>query len=308
MLIHREIAEKGRRVYMDFRENPPRLALKELSDEAYTYLSNSDALQNTPIQRLIAMNPQAYQLYLDHGIDLKTEALEIAVCAQHNNGGADVDLHYETTVKNLFAAGECACTLGINRPGGTALNSTQVAALQIADYIAAQAPASPHNTPSGHILDSVTGFIKSTVGSGRPFMADSQKIMSQHFAFLRDIDAMETAYDRLTSLWNLFPCTWSTPGQLPLLFVFRDMIITQLVYARAMIHTAELAGSRGSALVTKSKTLQPENTTYRNYKLLVSFTNGNVRLSQRPVRPLPFQRDLWFENVWKDYNKRRNIS
>ena len=308
LLIHREIAEKGRRVYMDFRENPPGLALKELSDEAYTYLSNSDALQNTPIQRLIAMNPQAYQLYLDHGIDLKTEALEIAVCAQHNNGGADVDLHYETTVKNLFAAGECACTLGINRPGGTALNSTQVAALQISDYIAAQAPASPHDTPSGHILDSVTGFIKSTVGSGQPFMADSQKIMSQHFAFLRDIDAMETAYDRLTSLWNLFPCTWSTPGQLPLLFVFRDMLITQLVYARAMIHTAELAGSRGSALVTKSKTLQPENTTYRNYKLLVSFTNGNVRLSQRPVRPLPFQRDLWFEKVWKDYNKRRNIS
>ena len=48
----------------------------------------SDALQELPIQRLLAMNPKAYDLYIDHNIDLAKEPLEIAVCAQHNNGGA----------------------------------------------------------------------------------------------------------------------------------------------------------------------------------------------------------------------------
>mgnify|MGYP003381674069 CR=1 FL=1 len=35
--------------------------------------------------RLLAMNPSAVALYHDHGIDLTSEPLQIAVCAQHNN-------------------------------------------------------------------------------------------------------------------------------------------------------------------------------------------------------------------------------
>lgn len=307
LLIHREKSQKGRRVFMDFREDPPGIVLEKLSGEAYTYLKNSDALQETPIQRLMAMNPQAYGLYLDHGIDLQKEALEIAVCAQHNNGGADVDIHYETSVKNLFAAGECACTLGINRPGGTALNSTQVAALQIAEYISSKPAAAPHNDPTAAIAESIGQFINSTAGSSCPFMTQPQKLMSDHFAFCRDIEAMEAACEKLQELWNDFPCTWSVASQLPLLFKCRDMLITQLVYSKSMVHAARLAGSRGSALVTRNGQIIPEDRSYRSQKLLASYSGGSVTLSQRPVRPLPFDRELWFEKVWKDYNTRRNI-
>ena len=41
----------------------------------------------TPIERLAKMNKPAIDLYKSHGIDLEKEYLEIAVCAQHNNGG-----------------------------------------------------------------------------------------------------------------------------------------------------------------------------------------------------------------------------
>ena len=37
---------------------------------------------------------------------LEKEYLEIALCAQHNNGGIAVDLWWQTSVKGLFAAGE----------------------------------------------------------------------------------------------------------------------------------------------------------------------------------------------------------
>lgn len=307
LLVHHETAQKGRRVFMDFRENPPGLELEKLSWEAYTYLKNSDALQQTPIERLLAMNPQAYKLYLDHGIDLKKEPLEIAVCAQHNNGGADVDIHYETSVKNLFAAGECACTLGINRPGGTALNSTQAAAFQIAEYIASKAPESQHTDPTQSAVQTLEQFIKTTKVAGQSFFDLPQKLMSSHFAFRRDIQEMEKAYQTLQKLWNEFPCTWSTLSQLPLLFKCQDMLLVQLVYGKSMLHTARLAGSRGSALVLDHGKPLPENKIYRSQKLLATFKDGAVILSQRAVRPLPFDRTLWFETVWKEYNKRRNI-
>ena len=66
---------------------------------------------------------------------MSKEPLEIAVCAQHINGGADVDINWQTSVENLFAVGETAGTFGIYRPGGSALNSTQVGALRVSEYI-----------------------------------------------------------------------------------------------------------------------------------------------------------------------------
>ena len=44
------------------------------------------------------MNPGALALYAAHQIDLKTEMLEISVCAQHCSGGLEVDRNWQTTV------------------------------------------------------------------------------------------------------------------------------------------------------------------------------------------------------------------
>ena len=89
---------------MDFRKNPVGLegGFGQLSDEAYQYLRQSDAAFGTPIERLLKMNPQAYQLYKDNDIDLEIEILEITVCAQHLNGGVAVDANWESTVGGLY--------------------------------------------------------------------------------------------------------------------------------------------------------------------------------------------------------------
>jgi succinate dehydrogenase/fumarate reductase flavoprotein subunit len=81
------------------------------------------------------MNPPAIELYRSKGVDIAKEYLEIALCAQHNNGGVAVDSDWQTEVKGLFAVGECAGTHGITRPGGSALNAGQVGALRAASYI-----------------------------------------------------------------------------------------------------------------------------------------------------------------------------
>jgi len=133
--------QKGRRVFLDFRQNPigarsmQPFNIDELEPEAFEYLRDAGALQKTPIERLAHMNPPAVEIYQEHGIDLHKEPLEIAVCAQHNNGGFAVNKWWESSIPHTFVIGEMAGTHGVKRPGGSALNAGQVGGLRAAEYI-----------------------------------------------------------------------------------------------------------------------------------------------------------------------------
>ena len=71
----------------------------------------------TPVERLQHMNQPAYEFYLNRnpGIDLAADRLEIGVCAQHNNGGIDVDLWWRSSIAGLFPVGEAAGAHGVAR-------------------------------------------------------------------------------------------------------------------------------------------------------------------------------------------------
>ncbi|MGA2799077.1 MAG: FAD-binding protein [Thermoguttaceae bacterium] len=150
---------QGRRVFMDFLHNPagrmpssssqtenmgkmpvpPEMGAFDLEDlelEARMYLLYTGATQQRPIDRLMKMNPLAIDIYAEHGIDLWKEPLEIAVCAQHNNGGFAVNKWWESNIPHTFVIGEMAGTHGIKRPGGSALNAGQTGGLRAAEYIA----------------------------------------------------------------------------------------------------------------------------------------------------------------------------
>jgi len=109
--------------------------MDELEPEAFENLRNAGAMQKTPIERLAHMNPLALEIYRENGIDLYQEPLEIAVCAQHNNGGFAVNKWWESSIPHTFVIGEMAGTHGVKRPGGSALNAGQVGGLRAAEYI-----------------------------------------------------------------------------------------------------------------------------------------------------------------------------
>ncbi|WP_224425696.1 fumarate reductase (CoM/CoB) subunit TfrA [Methanobrevibacter sp. TMH8] len=65
--------------------------------------------------------------FLDIGIDIRKEPMEIAPTAHHYMGGVRIDENCASTVSNLFAAGEVTGGVhGANRLGGNALADTQV--------------------------------------------------------------------------------------------------------------------------------------------------------------------------------------
>lgn len=139
LLVYRETCVRGRRVWLDYRSNPgnKEIDFRMLSEETRGYLEKSHACQQTPYERLCRLNAPAVSFYQEHGVDLRNEMLEVAVCAQHNNGGLSVNGWWQTNIEGFFAVGEAAGTHGIYRPGGSALNAGQVGSTRAAEYIAA---------------------------------------------------------------------------------------------------------------------------------------------------------------------------
>ncbi|MCJ7544248.1 MAG: FAD-binding protein, partial [Phycisphaerae bacterium] len=141
MAVHQETVARGRRVWMDFLRNPAGrgggepFRIDRLGTEALDYLRKTGATQETPLERLRCMNPPAIEVYAANGIDLTREPLEIALCAQHHNGGFAVNAWWESTIPHTFVIGEMAGTHGVKRPGGAALNAGQVGALRAAEYL-----------------------------------------------------------------------------------------------------------------------------------------------------------------------------
>ncbi|HME50855.1 MAG TPA: FAD-binding protein [Candidatus Lokiarchaeia archaeon] len=149
LAIHDATVNRGKTVYMDFRENPWDLTgdefmLEAMPAECNEYLEAAGAMQNTPIERLEVLNPFAIQVYKDHGIDLAKEPIQVHVAVQHCNGGFAGDMNWESIdVKGMYPVGEANGSHGQRRPGGAALNAGQVGGLRAARHAVSQARSMP---------------------------------------------------------------------------------------------------------------------------------------------------------------------
>ena len=241
-LLVAEQIKLGNHVFLDFTRNPKGLenGFSVLSNEAYSYLQHSNALFGTPIERLEKMNTGAIELYSSHNINLYNEWLEIAVCAQHCNGGVAVDENWQSNINGLYVAGEAAGIFGIYRPGGSALNSTQVGSLRAAEHIARH----PHKTGPSPC------FSLPDISYGVCYLAELreeyQKAMSRVADFDRNSDGMKQLFSKVSSLCDNFFTTASIKDQTQTaaLFTLYDMILTQRAVLSAMICSAEKVGRK----------------------------------------------------------------
>jgi len=230
-------------------------------------LKKSNALFGTPIERLAKMNPKAIELYKTNGIDLYREPLRVAVCAQHCNGGVAVDANWECSVKGLYAVGEAAGTFGVYRPGGSALNSTQVGSMRAAEHIAHKAKSGGGGLPS-YIPNEIKFSRESNIKERRK---EIQTKMSKYAAFLRDPIEMRLLYDELkANLENFFfKNRIQSEVELPYLYKNYDILLTQTAVLSAMLLATEKFGSRGGGLVSGAEI----NTGADNDKIIT--TNKN---------------------------------
>lgn len=290
---------KGRKIYIDFLHNPKSLNsdFSILSSEARAYLEKSGALLSTPLERLLKMNKKAYELYASHGIYLDKQMLEVAVCAQHCNGGVAVDENWQSNIKGLYAAGESAGTFGINRPGGTALNSTQVGALRIAEHI------SKHYQNNNSSQQFTVDLPKIKIGKSNIDELNRlfSKEMSDFAAFSRNSEQMKELYKSAIELKNDFfdKVIASDKSEYKKYFKLYDMILSQCAVLSAMIFSAEFDSTHGSAIID-GKPFIPNKAQTDNIII-----TSNYKSFAQKIRPFP-NPDTWFESVWNKFNEKDN--
>jgi succinate dehydrogenase/fumarate reductase flavoprotein subunit len=323
ILVYIETVVRGRRVFLDFRRNPEGYSMDDLSSEARDYLVKSGALHPSPIERLRHMNPGAIQLYLDNGIDIAREPLEIAVCAQHNNGGLAANHWWESlNTRRLFPVGEVNGSHGIYRPGGSALNSGQVGGFRAAEYIA--------NRCSGRSLNRRTA---GKLARAR-FLALSEwieKARTSPVSWKKDREQFQERMSRAAAhirkegdLRNAVAAAWiqvhrieregsgySGGTGMAEALRNRQLAFAHAVYLEAVLFAVRSGvGSRGSAIVIDPggprvhDRLPPEwaialeNPSFKSkVQETLATPDGKVLNKWIDKRPVP-KPDSWFETTW----------
>ena len=331
LLVFRECVLKGRRVYLDFRKNPyglDNLPYDKLDNEAREYLENAHACFGNPLERLQFMNMPAYDLYLSKGVDLSKEMLEIALCAQHNNGGLDVDMWWQTNIPHLFACGEVAGSHGIYRPGGSALNAGQVGSMRCAQYISKHIE---NDKASAEMFDNVAEnsvikhieITRAILGSEDNLATVTEKYtkkMSEVAGPIRNASLLESAINDATYAISNFTdiVKIARESQLYLAYRLRDALIAQATYMVAMDRYVKNGGkSRGSAIYSSANGQAPDKMedVFRfelddgsndASVLEITYNGGKFTHNIRSVRPLP-EGGGFFENVWREYRQSKNI-
>ena len=349
LLVYQETKLRGRRVWLDFRSNPVRddFDASALSPEAYAYLEATGVVglgNSTPIERLQHMNRPAYDFYLQRnpGVDLETDMLEVAVCAQHNNGGLEVDHWWHSNVEGFFPIGEAAGAHGVYRPGGAALNSGQVGATRAASYIAQVRRQDPVDAED--FLAAAQGVTGRAVAlledAGRraetsedttdDLLRRIRRLMSDKAGVVRSRSSVAEARAEISALLADYDATIAVDAgsrrSVSRLFLIRDILTSQYVYLHAMEHYVGSGGlSRGSVLYSDPSGELPVLDAAVTAELpelfrlrldagrlddVVQVTTWNgesaPEFTWRPRRPIPAH-DEAFENTWRTYRETKNI-
>ena len=338
--------QKGRRVFMDFLRNPiggasmEKFDIDALEPEAAGYLRKAGALQKTPIERLAHMNQPAIEIYKENGIDLYSEPLEIAVCAQHNNGGFAVDKWWQSSIPHTFIIGEMAGTHGVKRPGGSALNAGQTGGLRAAQYIA--------NVYGGDLPDysdeqsqidrqivELLGRLEQHKSSSGPaperILEQIRTRMTASGGHIREINDARRALKEAVELYkNIQQKGLSAKNAKALIAAIQaeHLALASVAYLKAVVELlAQGSGSRGSHLVLsqdgveihadvidqatgKPLKFKPENPSLRNSILQIEYDEKSPDLFHSTtvkLRPTPKDRKA-FEPAWQDYRERKIYS
>jgi succinate dehydrogenase/fumarate reductase flavoprotein subunit len=326
ILVYVETVLRERRVFLDFRANPEGFRFDDLSEEASAYLARSEALLETPIARLRQMNPAAIALYADHGIHIAAEPLEIAVCAQHNNGGLAANHWWESlNVKHLFPIGEVNGSHGVYRPGGAALNSGQVGGFRAAEFSANRyadwsVARDTVQQAAAQALGELRAWIARCAGAGSTWQAERDEFqarMTRAGAHIRSLAELPAA---VAEAWAQFKrieqsgCAYETPTELAEALRNRQLCFAHAVYLEAILFALRSGvGSRGSAIVLDPGgervherlgdqwRIAPEDVAFRERVLeTVASPEGRVYNEWVARRPIPAT-DAWFETAWASF-------
>lgn len=318
-----ETVERGRRVWLDYRSDPADLNLSNLDQETKEYLEHSGAMADSPFRRLEQMNQPAIELYRTNRIHLDQEMLEVAVCAQHNNGGLAGNLWWESiNLKHLFPIGEVNGSHGVTRPGGSALNAGQAGAFRAAEFIAgAYQKQTIDDQEFAEISEQALALFQALrqVPASLDWKAERKELqlrMNRAGAMIRSTPETEAALDGVYKQYQRLMSDGLGGLETPALtqtLQNRQLCLAQIFYLETILMQIDYIGSRGGSIVlTENGTpihpklsekwrMMPEKPEMRQLIMVCGYgENGYPAIGWERCREIP-REDGWFEQIWKRY-------
>lgn len=166
---------------------------KQNSEDFYLDISYKDS------EFLKNRFPMIYKNLLEQGYDLTKEPIPIFPCQHYLMGGIDVDGNSETTLKNLFACGECSHT-GVH--GGNRLASNSLLEALVFSRHAANCIASRLADPPKELEEAQ---FDARIGSGsipKGIRTETRKILQQSHFVIPDKQKAAEGYKRVGEILN----------------------------------------------------------------------------------------------------------
>jgi len=142
--------------------------------------------------------------FLDVGVDIRKEPMEVAPTAHHHMGGLRINPDGSSNIENLFGAGEvCGGVHGANRLGGNALADTQVFG-KIAGQSAASATDIAEFRYNNEAVEEEEKRIKSLIKKGTispiKMKEEIQQLMWEKVSIVRNEQNLKSALERLIEM------------------------------------------------------------------------------------------------------------
>ena len=287
---------KGRKVYIDYTKNPNFYDIEKVA-VAKEYLEKADAIASTPIERLKKLNPKAIELYKNHKIDLEKEYLEIGVSAQHCNGGVEIDKHYQSKCKGLYVIGEASGNFGVYRPGGSALNSTQVGGLEVAKHIKNNIRVVDFFDFENYVKEEKDKVIKQIAKKDNTYdiIEKSRKLMSNYCSIIRNMNELPYILEYMEKIILNNSIYIEKYENAIKYYIVKDMLLSQIALLKTVMNNCRIFGTRGGAIAIENGVYVNESD---NIMDIISLTNKE-KVEYRIRKKLKFEEDN-FEKLLKE--------
>ena len=222
-----------------------------------------------------------FRFFLDRGIDIRREPLEIAPAIQHMNGGILINERAEAGISGLYAAGEAAGGQhGADRPGGNSLADCQVFGARAGRYAAERAretSATSSIKAARKIAEKIEALLKLRGNLNiEKIRREIREMMWRNVSVVKRGDILTETVKKLQSYKKLLSSRLNVAeNRLVEALELRNMIDTGLAIAEAALVRKETRGSHYRADY-------PSRDDGRWMKMIeIRMSNGNILVNMR---------------------------
>jgi L-aspartate oxidase len=196
------------------------------------------------IEKFIHHFPNIYEKCKSLGIDVAKHMIPVAPAAHYSCGGIKTDEWGRTSIKNLYAAGECASTglHGANRLASNSLLEAMVFAhrsymdgVEKIKQLNAEQPALPGWNAKGTSQPKEMILITQS-------LKELQQVMSDYVGIVRNDIRLQRAMRRLDLLWEETENLYRSSSISPQIMELRNMITVGYLITKAASFRKESRG------------------------------------------------------------------